>query len=254
MSKNDATEATRSVRGPFAAAAALLSVVAGGVVAVTLLWLRRNGWPEAFAEQLIVQAYGAVFHAILLLALAALWIRLRRRGLEVGRLQEAIEDFRDWNSMEAAYRIAGCVRRLNRCGVSRIDLSRCMLRHMHLRESALSGARMVQTRLQGAVLSKADLCDADLNGADLRGAFLWQSRLRSAILSFADLRGANLENADCQNALLQGVRLEGARVGGADLTGVKGLLPEQLAGAVEWEKAKLDPELARQMKERRSEV
>ncbi|MCG6893680.1 MAG: pentapeptide repeat-containing protein [Desulfobacteraceae bacterium] len=251
MKKFDKRRSSRPVYGPVAAAAALFVTVAALVVGGSMLWFRRNAWPEDFAERLIVQAYGSLFVAALLLGVGMLWFFLRRRRRDIGRLQEIIDDFRDWNSLEAAYRIAGCIRRLNRFGVGQMDLSRCTLRHMHLREAGLAGARMVHTRLRGAVLSMADLHDADLNGADLRGAFLWKSRLSGAILSFADLRGANLEHADCRGALLQGVRLEGARVGGCDLTGVQGLEPEQLSGTVGWEEAKLDPDLARRMESRR---
>ena len=66
-----------------------------------------------------------------------------------------------------------------------------------------------------------------LPNANLAGAFLYAANLQGAILQGANLRGARLWNADLTDATLEGAQLQGA-----DLTGVAGLTPPQLKGAL----------------------
>ncbi len=77
---------------------------------------------------------------------------------------------------------------------------------------------------------KANLIGADLRGANLSGANLFDARLRSAELS-----DANLSNARLYSAIL---------------SGVLGLNIEQLSEARTLYKAKLDPELKKQVKDK----
>lgn len=80
--------------------------------------------------------------------------------METKRYKEEIEDFRNWKSAEASYRIIGNIKRLNRIGVSDINLSGC-----YLREMDLSGLD-----LRNANLTDTDLQDVNLKSVDLRGA------------------------------------------------------------------------------------
>ena len=79
-------------------------------------------------------------------------------------------------------------------------------------------------------LSAADLSDADLSGANLSNA-----DLRNADLSRAGLRNANLSHADLSRV---------------DMSEVLGLNTEQLSAVQTLYKAKLDPELIEQVREK----
>ncbi len=80
---------------------------------------------------------------------------------------------------------------------------------------------------------------ADLSGVDLSGA-----DLRENNLSRADLRGANLSDANLY------ANLSGNNLSGADIGKAKGLTVEQLSKVKTLYKAKLDPELMEQVKDK----
>jgi uncharacterized protein YjbI with pentapeptide repeats len=133
----------------------------------------------------MVEAHGIVLD-ILVIGLFILWLnKLGEKRLENKRYQEEIDDFRHWNSEEAAHRIVGSIKRLNKNGISNIDLSSCYLAHM-----ILPG-----TNLQRANLREANLQGAGLGGANLRGAHLGWANLRGADLRWADLEGADLQQS-----------------------------------------------------------
>jgi uncharacterized protein YjbI with pentapeptide repeats len=167
------------------------------------------------------------------------------------------------------------------------SLSGANLSEADLSEANLYGADLSGANLQGANLSKADLGEAYLSGAFLRGAFLRGADLRNAILNydeaegesadlsdvnlsdanleFVDMRGANLSNADLNGARLWNTNLRsadlssanlyhtslsGANLSGANLMRVSGLTIEQLSSVGTLYKAKLDPELKKQVKDK----
>ena len=81
-------------------------------------------------------------------------------------------------------------------------------------------------------LSSAQLGNADLDGADLDGAILNDAELNFANLTRARLIGANLT---------------GAILTGAILTGAKGITPEQIKQARDWQKAHYDDGFRKQL-------
>jgi uncharacterized protein YjbI with pentapeptide repeats len=141
-----------------------------------------------------------------------LWLnRKGEKQQENRRYQEEIDDFRGWHSDEAAHRIAGSIKRLNRKGIANIELNHCYLGKVNLSRVNLRGARLFQANLRGA----------NLSGADLRSGDLYCANLSSADLSHVNLRTTDLRR----------VNLSGANLSRADLTGAKEWANEQLAQA-----------------------
>ena len=106
-----------------------------------------------------------------------------------------------------------------------------------------------------ADLSKANLSHADLLYAHLFGAILSNANLKRASLIGADLRRADLtcakvNDANLSEAELKNAKLSDANLSGACLTGVSGLTIKQLSKVKTLYKAKLDPELMKQVKEK----
>lgn len=137
------------------------------------------------------------------------------------------------------------------------DLSEGNLNGAILCEADLSGAEMIKAylieadlrmaNLEGVNLAHAELREADLRMARLRKACLYDARLLRANLKWtnfmeADLRKAYLENADLGSASLKKADLSGAKLAGADLLLTdflesKGLKPDQLRQAKNWQNA-----------------
>ena len=200
------------------------------------------GWVSVYGEKnvgwfggLVTEAHGMLFD-ILVLGVVFSWINGRgekRRKIE--RYKEEIDDFRGWNSDEAAHRIWGNVKRLQRLGVrvNKLNLWGCCLKNLNMQGADLEGARLGVAYLNSAYLEGANLKWANLEGADLRGAHLEGTNLEGARLGGADLRGARLGEADLKGAFLnradlRGAYLAGAYLIGAYLKGAIGLSFEQL--------------------------
>jgi BTB/POZ domain-containing protein KCTD9 len=218
---------TPIVENPVATACFALIISAFLVVGATIFRFDIT-YDDDFLKNVLVEAHGMVLD-IAVIGVFILWLnKLGEKRLEIKRYLEEIDDFRGWRSEEAGYRIAGNVRRLNRHGVTKINLSQCDLRAPYLSGINLRGANLV-----GANLQRASLWETDLFGANLR----------EATLIGADLRGAKLIGADLRGADLQGANLIWADLRGAKLQTVKNLIITQLFTVRSLVGASLDPEL-----------
>jgi Pentapeptide repeats (8 copies) len=90
----------------------------------------------------------------------------------------------------------------------------------------------------------------DLTEADLRGAALRKTYFMWADFRGAHLEGASLWSANLEAALFENVHLMGAFLGDARLEGATGLTIEQLATVKTLYRARLDPSLFKQIKEK----
>lgn len=169
--------------------------------------------PDGFGENILSEAHGMLFD-LLVIGWFMLWLqRQGDRRLRANRYREEIEDYLGWRSPEAALRIAGNIRRLNRLEHrERLRLTEAYLRGANLAEADLTGADCWGADFQGALFNAAHLDDANLAGARLRSA-----DLERATLARADLRGADLTEADLERAFLERADLRGATLIGADL-------------------------------------
>lgn len=198
--------------------------------------------PEGFKwHDVIVESHGMLFDLFVFGIVLSIyeWFRERKEQTErilkakyekIERLHEEIDDYRGWREQEAAYRIAGAIRRLNRVEVYKVNLSECYLVNANLEVVNLQNANLLEAELQGAKLNSANLSGADLmyaslRGAQLRNAIIKQSdlsetSLADAILEAANFQGSSLRCADLQRANLEGTNLEGCDLRNATLFGV----------------------------------
>lgn len=228
----------------------LLALVATALVGLCSLPFYLSNF-FTFLENVAVEAHGMVFD-LFVIGFFVFWLNsLGDKRRRIRNYQEQIDDFRGWDEKEAVYRIAGIVRRLNREGVTNINLDNAFLANANLIETNLSGANLRRANLReaslqraylkGAHLEGADLCQAhpewanmegaylreanlegaNLEGANLREATLHEANLRQANLIGAYLSGADLTEADLHGALLQAADLTGADLRGADLSGIR---------------------------------
>jgi hypothetical protein len=106
-------------------------------VFVVSLTLSSYGYGGNFLENILVEAHGMLLD-ILVIGIFILWLnRSGEKLLEVRRYLEEIDDFRGWDSDEAGYRIAGNVKRLNRNGITNVQLEECHLVKVNLSSTNL---------------------------------------------------------------------------------------------------------------------
>ena len=243
------------------------------VIRLTIIKV-KSAYDAMFIRDILVEAHGMLFDIFIIGTLIFALHKLVERRLEkrhnIQRWQEEIDDFRGWDEKEATFKIVGNIRRLNRNGITKIDLYGCFLKQAFLMGTDLRGAALDRANLRGADLGGADLRGADLGGTDLRGAALDRANLYGVILRGANLKEAilvranlleadlrrtnlgkaNLVEADLCGSNLYGADLRGADLEGADLMRAKQLTIEQLSKVRILYKAKLDPELEKQIKEK----
>jgi hypothetical protein len=159
-------------------------------------------------HDILTSATGTLFDLVVFGVLLSKYEASRSRSERIERYTEQIEDFRSWKASEAAHRIAGAVRRLNRDGVHDPELFGCYLANASLRNLKLTSANLMA----------ADLMDADLTNVDLRKAFLMTANLNGAKLTNARLMGADLRLTQMIRSSLCGANLFAAKLQGADLT------------------------------------
>jgi len=216
----------------------------------------------------LMEAHGMIFD-IAVIGILILWLnKSGEKQINIRNNHNEIDDFRDWKSPEASYRILGAIKRLNREDIYKIDLHECYLRTINLSyinlqgsninyadlgqvkliDAMLDNTRLNQANLENATLNKASLRYAFLSGANLTGVSGLKANFENAFLVKANFRNSHMINANFRGTDLSGADFENAHLYMADFTGAQGLTVEQLSHAKNLIKAKFDEELLNQLK------
>lgn len=222
---------------------------------------------DTFIPQILAEAHGMIFD-IAVIGILIFW--LNKNGETRQRIRtykDEIDDFRLWESEEAAFRTVGNIKRLNRHKIYEINLVSCFLPRTNLNyvnlsgsnlnssnlsqstliESNLENARLNQTNFENSNLNQANLRGAYASGANFKDSFLIKSNFENAFLIKANLNNAFLMEANLVNCYLMGADLENASLYKADLRGAKGLTIEQLSKVKTLYLAKFDDEILEQI-------
>jgi uncharacterized protein YjbI with pentapeptide repeats len=244
----------------------LTSAIVLALLSVVVLGLSMNYYIkdfDGFFAQVLAEAHGMLFD-IAIIGILIFW--LNKNGEKRQRIRtykDEIDDFRLWESEEAAFRTVGNIKRLNRHNIHEINLVNCHLSRTNLNYVDLSGSNMnssdmsnaflIETNLENTRLNQTNFRNSNLNQANLKGAYasganfkdayLIKANLENAFLIKTNFKNAFLMEADLRNCYLTGADFENASLYKADLRGAKGLTLEQLTKAKTLYLAKIDPEL-----------
>lgn len=255
------------VEKPLLTAALVLLLVAMVVISLSFPFYLQD--PDMFSAQILAEAYGMIFD-IAVIGILLYWLNERGEIRQrIRTYQDEIDDFRLWDSQEAAFRTVGNIKRLNRHQISQINLVNSSLPRTNLNyvnlmgsnmnstnlsnasliESNLENARLNQTNFENGNLNQVNMRGAYANGANFKDAFLIKAQLQSAFLIKANFNNAYLMEADLQDSYLMGADFENASLYKADLRGTRGLTIDQLIKAKTLYLAKFDEELQCQLRE-----
>jgi uncharacterized protein YjbI with pentapeptide repeats len=228
-----------------------------------------NFWPQVLAE-----GHGMIFD-IAIIGILLAWLNQNGETRQrIRTYKDEIDDFRLWESEEAAFRTVGNIKRLNRHKIYEINLVNCHLSRTNLNyvnlkasnlnsanlsnssliETNLENTRLNQTNLENSNLNQANLCGAYASGANFKDTFLIKSQFENAFLIKTNFKNAFLMEANLKNSYLMGADFENASLYKADLRGAKGLTIEQLAKSKTLYLAQFDDELFEQVKLTLSEL
>jgi len=223
---------------------------------------------KSFIPQVLAEAHGMIFD-IAVIGILIFW--LNKNGETRQRIRtykDEIDDFRLWESEEAAFRTVGNIKRLNRHKIHEINLVNCFLPRTNLNyvnltgsnlnsanisqssliECNLESARLNQTNFENSNLNQANMKSAYASGANFKDAFLIKTYFENAFLIKANFANAFLMEADLKGCYLMGADFENASLYKADLRGAKGLTVEQLSKVKTLYLAKFDDEILEQIK------
>ena len=221
-----------------------------------------------FYEQILAEAHGMIFDMVVI-GILLFWLNQNGQTRQLIRFyKDEIDDFRLWESDEAAFRSVGNIKRLNRHKIYEINLVNCFLSRTNLNYVNLSGSnlnsanlsqsslleanlentRLNQTNFENSNLNQANFKGAYVSGANFKDAFLIKAEFENAFLIKASFFNAYLMEANLQNSYLMGADFENASLYKADLRGAKGLTIEQLASAKTLYLAKFDDDVLDQIK------
>jgi hypothetical protein len=163
------------------------------VIILSLPFYLEDPWQ--FWGSVLIEIHGLLFE-LLIMGVFLLWLEsLGEKQLTITRYREKIGDYLGWDDDEATYRIIANIKRLNRYGISNINLTGAFLKGANLTGINLRSANLLGADLRGANLKKADLSKANLTGAHLKGTDLRKADIRGTNFLRAELSGANLEGA-----------------------------------------------------------
>lgn len=254
------------IEKPLLTSTIVLVVMAILVISLSLPYYLRDF--STFVGQVLAEAHGMIFD-IAVIGILIFW--LNKNGETRQRIRtykDEIDDFRLWESEEAAFRTVGNIKRLNRHKIHEINLVNCYLPRTNLNyvnlagsnlnssnvsqstliEANLENARLNQTNFENSNLNQANLKGAYASGANFKDAFLIKSQFESAFLIKANFSNAFLMEANLQNCYLMGTDFENASLYKADLRGAKGLSVEQLSKVKTLYLARFDDEILAQIK------
>lgn len=143
-----------------------------------------------------VEAHGLIMD-VFVFGILILWINMirDRHSLRI-RYHEEIDDFRDWKSNEAKYRILGIIKRLARLGEKRIDVNRAYLPGIHLENYSFEDSNFNCTNLTEAYISNCSFNRVDFTGASLAKATIVRSAFYDCKLDTANFVDVILHEID----------------------------------------------------------
>ena len=224
---------------------------------------------DVFFPQILVEAHGMLFD-VAIIGILIFWLnKIGEERRRIKTYQDEIDDFRLWESDEAAFRTVGNIKRLNQnkiyninlvnCYLARTNLSHVNLTGSNLNSSNLTASNMVGCSLQGARLNQTILENAQLNKVNLSKSFASGASFKDAVLIKANFQDAFLIKTDFTNSFLMEANLQGCHVTGAhfdnanlykaDLRGIKGLDVQILSRVKTLFMAKFDPDVMQQIEQ-----
>lgn len=257
---------------PILTSTIVLLVVGIIVVLLSLPYYLENF--HGFYGQVLAEAHGMIFD-IAVIGILIFWLnKTGERRSRIRTYKDEIDDFRLWESEEAAFRTVGNIKRLNRHKLFNINLAHSYLVKTNLNYVKLTGANLNYANVFNSALIDVDLENARLNqtnfencnmnqsllrksyanGAIFKDTYLIKANFEKAFLIKANFTNAFLMEANLQHAYLTGADFTNANLYKTDFRGAKGLTIETLAAAKTLYLAKFDEEISELIKEDHPEL
>lgn len=156
----------------------------------------KDSLPEAYKTYFVVVAFLALFAHFAF----QVFIESSKKHDLIRHYHEEIEDFRDWKSEEATYRILGNIKRLSRLGETTFDLNRCNLSGIHLKGLTLKNSDLDCIDLSNSYISDCEFENVDFTGASFARATIVRSSFVGCRIDRANYFDVILLNVDFKDS------------------------------------------------------
>src|SRR6186713_1218037 len=204
------------IEKPLLTSTIVLVVVAILVISLSLPYYVADF--DTFVGQVLAEAHGMIFD-IAVIGILIFWLNqngeIRQR---IRTYKDEIDDFRLWESEEAAFRTVGNIKRLNRHRIHEINLVNCYLaktnlNYVNLRGSNLNSANLtnsslIETNLENTRFNQTNVENSNLNQANLKGSYASGANFKDAFLIKTQFEGAFLIKTNFRNAFLMEANLQ----------------------------------------------
>src|SRR5689334_8548283 len=148
------------IEKPLLTSTIVLVFVAVTVISLSLPYYLNDF--DTFIQQVLAEAHGMIFD-IAVIGILIFWLNqngeFRQR---IRTYKDEIDDFRLWESEEAAFRTVGNIKRLNRHKIHEINLVNC-----HLPRTNLNYVNLAASNMNSANISQSSLIETNLENARL---------------------------------------------------------------------------------------
>ncbi len=155
-----------------------------------------------FLGNVRVEFIGFCFDVLFLGLIFSVFMQRYQKQQDIKRWQEEIDDYRFWNEKEAIHRIVGNVKRLNKAGVSKVNLHFCYLENAYLHNANIQNSDLHSSFLKNAILDRSNFQGSYFNSANLCGV-----TLSGCIFENTNLTGTQFDEALFCSDLLLGMPL-----------------------------------------------
>lgn len=199
------------------------------LIFLTITFFSSNNTND-FINGIHVEFFGILFDVAVLVLLFN-WINShgeRKRRIE--KYKNEIDDFRNWKADEAKFRIRGSIKRLNKEGYSKVDMTYVDISgtpnegmqlldfsnvnlddsnflvsdmsYLNLSNSYFNNITAFNTKFIGSGLLRSEFIGSHLQDVDFTKAFLHGVDFRNAVLPGAIFRGADIKYANFDGAIV----------------------------------------------------
>lgn len=217
----------------------------------------------SFYASIITGMYNSIIDFVILTIILSVMLERNKKKEMIRGYQEEIDNCRFWQDKEAAYRIRALILRLQENQVYKVNLSKCfmkavIMKNIRLEESELMGADLSEANIeqsefyscdfQGAFFENAILRNSYFEGCKLKYLKCRESRLKGIKIINSDLENSDFTNSDMKAAMIKScnlkkVKFDNANLERANLLGCKNVNPADLAKSKTLKNAHIDEDL-----------
>ncbi|WP_136468998.1 pentapeptide repeat-containing protein [Flagellimonas onchidii] len=195
------------------------------LTSIDLTWVNGGFGNQEFIENLIVELHGVLGDLLIFGIVLSIYDNYKNqkrdiekqseeRRLKIERLEEEIDDYREWEEKEAMYRIRGNIRRLQKLNHHENDLKSCYLPYTEFSKFTFKNTWFYQSNLGRTIFDNCILDGSDFYGTNLRESYFTACSLIKTSFIGADLQGAKFLMCDLGETYLVGANLNSTTVSG----------------------------------------